>query len=149
MKFKKIVKYLVLLLPWFVSSVFFKIDTNYYKELSLPFFAPGAIVFPIVWSVLYVLIAWCLYRTSEVDYFDYRISWLINYISNQLFVVFFFVFKNNFVSFLDCLVVLISSVYILVRIRKRDAWASWLLVPYIIWNGFASVLALFIWLMNR
>ena len=46
MKYKKIIRYLICLLPWFISSLIFKVDTQYYKSLNLPFFAPPTVSIP-------------------------------------------------------------------------------------------------------
>ena len=63
MNFKKIIKYLLITLPWFLSSLIFKIDTNYYKTLNLPIFAPPSYLFPIVWIILFILIGISIYQT--------------------------------------------------------------------------------------
>ena len=61
MKFKKILKYILFLLPWFLSSILSSSKYNYYNSLNLPFFAPPKIIFPIVWFVLFILILLILF----------------------------------------------------------------------------------------
>lgn len=148
MKVKKIVKYLLCLLPWFISSLIFKIDTGYYNSLNLPFFAPPPIVFPIVWTLLYILISICIYKTIDEAESNYKVTLVINYLSNQLFTLFFFVLKNNLLAFIDCLIVLISSISLYIIVNKFDSKSSKYLIPYIIWNLFASVLSLTIFVLN-
>ena len=49
---KKILKFLSILLPWFIGGLVFRSDTVFYKGLNKPIFAPPSIVFPIVWTIL-------------------------------------------------------------------------------------------------
>ena len=148
MNYKKIVNYLLCLLPWFISSIIFRVDTNYYKNLNLPFFAPPGIVFPIVWTVLYILISISIYKVIKNSTSNYKIYLLINYLSNQLYTLCFFVIKNNFLAFCDCLIVFISSLYLYVETKNMNNKVSLYLIPYLIWNGFATILSLAIFIMN-
>lgn len=148
MKVKKIVKYLLCLLPWFISSLIFKVDTVYYNSLNLPFFAPPPIVFPIVWTLLYILISICIYKTIDEAKLDYKVTLVVNYLSNQLYTLFFFVLKNNLLAFIDCLIVLISSISLYIIVNRIDNKSSKYLIPYIIWNIFATILSLTILVLN-
>ena len=151
MKYKKIIRYFICLLPWFISSIIFKVDTNYYKSLNLPFFAPPSILFPIVWTILYILIAASIYIISYKDIIDsnYKISLLVNYLSNQLYTLCFFVIKNNFLALCDALIVFISSLYLYLESGKYDDRSKKLLIPYIIWNLFATILSISIFILNK
>ncbi len=148
MNYKNIIKYLLCLLPWFASNIIFKTDTNYYKSLNLPFFAPPTIIFPIVWTIIFILISISIYQTFSNSSNNYKLYLLINYLSNQLYTFFFFTIKNNFLAFIDCLIVLISSIYLYKETKNINKNASKYLIPYIIWNIFASVLSLTIFLTN-
>ena len=109
MKYKKIIGYLLCLLPWFISSIIFKVDTNYYNSLNLPIFAPPSILFPIFWTLLYILIAFSIFIIKDDNISsNYKITLLINYLSNQLYTLCFFIIKNNFLAFCDALIVFIS-----------------------------------------
>ena len=73
MNYKKIFNYLLCLLPWFISSIIFRVDTDYYKSLNLPFFAPIPILFPIIWTILYILIAISIYMVFKNSTSNYKI----------------------------------------------------------------------------
>ena len=60
MNFKKIGRFLLFLLPWFISAIIFRSDTNYYQSLNKPFFAPPAFIFGIIWPILYILITYAI-----------------------------------------------------------------------------------------
>ena len=58
----KIFKFLLYLLPWFISSIIFKIDTYFYDSLNKPFFAPPSTFFKVIWPILYLTVAISLYK---------------------------------------------------------------------------------------
>ena len=148
MNFKKIVKYLLLLLPWFISAIIFRSDSVYYNSLSRPFFAPPPFIFGIVWPVLYILIAYSLYNTWDSRDSSYSRNLIVNYVSNQLFSFFFFTIKNPFLAVIDTFIVLVSSILLYKDISGIDKKYSKYLIPYIIWNIFAFILILSIFVMN-
>lgn len=138
---KKIFKYLVYLLPWLLPNFIFKIDTSFYDTINKPFFAPPKIVFPIIWTIIYILIAIALYKNKNKNLVYYK-SLIINYFSNQIYTFLFFSLKSPFIAFIDTIIVLISSLYLYNEIKSKY------LIPYIIWNIFATVLSLSIYLIN-
>jgi len=148
MKFKKFLIYLLFLLPWFLSSIIFKIDSSYYKSLDLPFFAPPPIVFGIVWPILYLLIAYSIYKTFNIGDSKYKIYLLINYIANQLFTFTFFTLKNNLLALIDTIIILISSLYLYIETKKINKGYEFYFIPYILWNIFALVLVFTIFIIN-
>lgn len=139
--FKNVVRFLIYLLPWFISSIIFRVDTSFYDSINKPFFAPPGIVFPIVWTILYILIAIGLYNNKNKS-MEYYKSLIINYFSNQIYTFLFFVIKSPFIAFIDTLVVLISSLFL-----YNETKSKWF-IPYIIWNVFATILSLSIYLLN-
>ena len=139
--FKNVVRFLIYLLPWFISSIIFRVDTSFYDSINKPFFAPPGIVFPIVWTILYILIAIGLYNNNNKS-IEYYKSLIINYFSNQIYTFLFFVIKSPFIAFIDTLVVLISSLFL-----YNETKSKWF-IPYIIWNIFATILSLSVYLLN-
>lgn len=148
MNIKKIFKIILYLLPWFLSTLIFKMDTNHYNNLIKPPFSPPPITFAIVWPILYLLITISIYKVFNISNNKYKITLLINYISNQLFSLFFFTIKNNVLSLIDTIIVLISSIYLYIETKKIDDRASKYLIPYILWNIFATILISSILILN-
>lgn len=148
MNIKKIFSILPYLLPWFISSIIFKIDTNFYNNLNLPSFAPPSIIFAIIWPILYLLISISIYKVINKRSNNYTLTLIINYLSNQLFTFFFFILKNIFFSLLDTIIILISSIFLYKETKKIDNKSSNYLIPYILWNIFAFILISFTFVMN-
>lgn len=145
MNFKNIFNYILYLLPWFLSAIIFKIDTNYYKNLNLPFFAPPSYIFAIIWPILYLLISYSIYKTIPRSNSKYKKILITNYISNQLYTFFFFTLKSNPLALIDTIIVFITSLFLYKETKNKT---NKYLIPYIIWNTFALILSLSITIMN-
>lgn len=149
---KKIVKFLLILIPWFISGLIFKSNPYFYNTINKPSFAPNTTIFSIIWPILYLLISISIYRILERkklrDIPSYTKSLLINYFSNQVFTFLFFTVKSPFIAFIDTLIILISSLFLYEESKKIDKISSYLLVPYILWNLFATILIISIYFLN-
>ena len=141
---KKILKFILILLPWFIGGIIFRSDTIFYKSLNKPVFAPPSILFPIIWTILYFLIALNIYlifkNNNYKDTLSYNKTLLINYFSNQIFSFLFFTLKSPFLALIDTFIVFISSLFLYYESKELNKTSAKLLIPYIIWNLFANIL---------
>ena len=148
----RIIRFIIYLLPWFLSAIIFKTDTVFYKSLNKPIFAPPPILFGIIWPILYILIAISIYNiyknNDRKDIKDYNKALIINYVSNQAFSFFFFTIKSPFLALIDTIIVLISSLFLYYETKNLDKKSSYFLIPYIIWNIFATILITSIFFLN-
>ncbi len=144
---KKIFKFLTILLPWFIGGIIFNNNQLFYKSLNKPFFAPPGWLFAIIWPILYILIALSIYKINNKDK-NYLKALIINYFSNQIFSFLFFTLKSPFLALIDTIIVLISSLYLYLESKKDNQTSANLLIPYIIWNTFATILIISIYLLN-
>lgn len=149
---KKILKFVLILAPWFLSAILFKTDKTFYKNINKPFFAPSPVVFPIVWTILYILLAISIYLIYKDNKFsetkNYNKTLIINYIANQAFQFLFFTIKSPFLALIDTIIVLVSSLYLYYESKKLNKTSAKLIIPYIIWNAFATILIMSIFFMN-
>ncbi len=149
---KKFFRFLIFLLPWFIGGLLFRSNTIFYKGLNKPTFAPPSYLFPIVWTILYLLIAISIYLIYKDNNYkdtpDYNKTLLINYFSNQVFSFLFFTIKSPFLALIDTFIVLISSLFLYYESKELNKTSSRLLIPYIIWNLFATILIIFVFFMN-
>ena len=149
---KKVLRFLIILIPWFIGGILFRSDSVYYKSLNKPFFAPPGFLFGIIWPILYILIAISIYKIYQNNSFsstkNYNQALLINYFSNQVFSFFFFTIKSPFFALIDTIIVFISSLFLYLETKELDKDASKYLIPYIIWNAFASILIISVFFLN-
>ena len=149
---KNFFKLLIIIIPWFIGGLIFRSDTTFYKSLNKPVFAPPSILFPIVWTILYILIAISIYLILKdnklKDIPNYTKTLIINYFSNQVFSFLFFTLKSPFLALIDTFIVLISSLFLYYESKELNKTSAKLLIPYILWNTFATILIIFIFFMN-
>ena len=125
-----------------------------FAAIEKPPLSPPGILFPIVWTVLYVLmgVASYLVLTSDArqDDIDHAITlYAIQLVLNFFWSIIFFRLEWYLVAFIWLVLLSIAILYTLLLFRKISKTAGWLLVPYLLWVTFAGYLNLSIYLLNR
>lgn len=127
---------------------------NIYNSLKKPIITPPSIVFPIVWTILYVLMGIAAYRIymnnrsgrdDKGAYFYYLIQLAINFLWSFIF----FNFRLYGISFILIIVLLVLIIITTIKFFKNDKLSGFLMIPYILWVSFASVLTFFIYMLNE
>ena len=111
--------------------------------------SPPAVVFPIAWSVLYLLIGISAGTMLVKGDFSVLRLWILQLLLNFLWSVFFFALRSPFLGLL-CILALDVAVfaYIVYTAGRRPA-AAWLFVPYMLWLIFATYLNGYIYINNH
>lgn len=143
---KKIITFIIILLPWFLSSLVGY--NNYFNIIYTPSFTPPKIFFPIIWTILYILIAISIFIVRKETNKKYLIILSVNYIFNQLYTVIFFKLNNLFLSFLDCFIIMVTSFILLFETKKINKVSAYFLIPYTLFSIFATILSFTIYIMN-
>ena len=137
-----------------LSALFTKDNMDIYEEIIVPDIAPPSWLFPIVWTILYVLMgisSGLVYSNREREpeaartgLTTYAVSLVINFAWSIIF------FNAN--AFLLAFIWLILLLYTILRTiyyyYKVDKIAAFLQIPYALWVAFAGYLNFYIWLMN-
>lgn len=148
-----VITFLVALALYIIPSFFFKIDKEYYYSLEGPHLPP--IVFIIVWSVIYVLMS--IFIAYYVDLYkkDKNKSLIklfvffgINYLFNIMYVPFFFLLKELFLSFVICILIFISILFVAMESLIYNKKFTLITLPYIIWSAVGTILAMLFYLQN-
>ncbi|MBW0171711.1 MAG: tryptophan-rich sensory protein [Hydrogenophaga sp.] len=125
---------------------------SFYAELKQPAWAPPAGVFGPVWTVLYLLMgvaAWLVWR--EVHAPARRsalVCFVVQLAVNALWSWLFFAWHLGAWALADVLLLLALIVVTIALFARVRRLAAWLLVPYLAWVAFASVLNATLWLTN-
>ena len=144
-----VVNILIPVLGGFIVGYLNKNTMNTYEMLKKPFFSPPNIVFPIVWTILYILMGIAAYRIfmrnkqgidDKGGYFYYLVQLIINF----LWTFIFFTFRLYGISFIILIILFILILITFIKFIKVDKIAGFLLIPYLIWVSFAGVLNFFI-----
>lgn len=125
-----------------------------YPLWEKPALTPPALVFPIVWTVLYVLMGIGMARVWQASVTDGEKRralgiWALQLLVNGSWSILFFRMEQLFAA-LICLVVLWLLIAGMIAVfRHRDVLAARLQVPYLVWVSFAGYLNYAIWMLNR
>ncbi len=125
-----------------------------FAVLEKPPLSPPGILFPIVWTVLYILMGVASYLVltsgARQDDIDHAITvYAIQLVLNFFWSIIFFRLEWYLAAFLWLVLLWIAILYTLLLFRKISRPAAWLLVPYLLWVTFAGYLNLSIYLLNR
>lgn len=148
---KNILKFIIFLIPWFISGIIFT-DAGFYDSLNLPFFALPNYLYGIIWIIFYFLIAISIFKIYQEYSFSriskYNKTLITNFIFNQLYTFILFKLNNLFLGFIDCIIIFITGLSLYDETKKLDEKASKFLLPYILFSLFAVILSLTIYFMN-
>lgn len=118
-----------------------------------PPLSPPAILFPIVWTILYALMGIGAAQVSLTPSSPER-SRSLNLVVIQLVVNFFWspIFFNAQAygfAFLWLLLLWVLVLLMILAFRKVDPLAALLQIPYLLWLTFAAYLSFGVWYLNR
>ena len=123
-----------------------------YAKLEQPPLSPPGWLFPVVWTVLYVLMGISsarVYLANSRDTKPALIVYAVQLIFNALWTPIFFGLELRLVAFIWLLMLIAAVVYMIGRFKKVDATAGNLQFPYLIWLLFAAYLNLATFILNR
>lgn len=135
----------------FISSLLAGETGEIYASLIKPDFAPPAIVFPVVWTILYIFMgigAGLVWRSPSVYREKGLCLFALQLAVNFLWPVLFFAKGWYFIAFLWLLLLLALVIYMTYIFFKAKPLAAYLQAPYIVWLVFAGVLNILIALTN-
>ena len=116
-----------------------------YGALQKPPLSPPGIVFPVVWTILYVLMGVSLWRIWESNApratkNDAAICFFCQLAVNVAWPILFFRFSARWAAFGAIAALILLIALTMRRFRAIDSTAARLLFPYLLWTLFASYL---------
>lgn len=142
------------LLVGVIAGLLTHTGTQTYATMTKPFLSPPAILFPIVWTILYTLMGISSYliwakaddssaASGAKNLYFYQL------VVNFLWSFFFFNFQWYFFSFLWILLLWGLVAAMIKSFSNISKVAAYINIPYLIWLTFAAYLNLGIWWLNR
>jgi len=121
---------------------------DWYVHLVKPSWTPSNWIFPVVWTALYLMIAlvgWLIFLGSSRTM---KLLWVMQLIFNGLWSWLFF--GMNFVGFAlaDSAAMFFCILLLLWRAHSTARVVFWLMVPYLLWTGYALALNAAIYRLN-
>lgn len=130
---------------WLISS---SID---YNSLQKPPLAPPSIVFPIVWTILYVLmgVSYGILKSNDLTNADIDKIYYLQLGVNTFWSIFFFLLKWRLFSAIWIVFLAVLVAVMIYKFYKQNKTAGLLQIPYLLWVLFATYLNIGIYLLNR
>jgi len=139
-----------------VGSIFtFQSVRTWYVDINKPSFTPPSWIFGPVWTILYALMGISLYliwknhtknkstqRTYALTFF------FIQLILNTIWSIIFFGLQQPFYAFIEIIFLWVSILITIFYAFKVSKGAGYLLLPYLAWVSFASILNFAIFYLN-
>jgi translocator protein len=128
---------------------------SWYQTINKPSFNPPSYVFGPVWTILYILIgisfffiwqnntATSMLKTTAIALFVTQL------VLNFLWSVLFFNQHQIGWALVDIVLLWLSILLMILSFAKINTLSAWLLVPYISWVSFATILNYNIWILNK
>lgn len=141
-----------LFLPIILGSLIGIIIAPYidYTTLVKPILSPPGYLFPIIWSIIYLLmgISFYLYKKNAKNCYSLEKYYYVQLIVNILWSVFFFIFKWRLFTILWTILLLFLVIKLFILYLKRYKLSAYLNIFYLIWLLFATYLTIGIYILN-
>jgi benzodiazapine receptor len=126
---------------------------TWYAALNKPSFNPPNWIFAPVWTTLYIFMGIAAYLVwrKGIGNKAIRIALTVYFIQlalNAIWSILFFGQHLLLISFIELVILWLFILWTIVRFYSISVPAGLLLIPYILWVSFASVLNFFIWRLN-
>lgn len=142
-----IIEILIALAVGGLSAYLTKDSMADFEALAKPPLSPPGFLFPIVWTILFVLMgisAGMVYKSSGKVPFVYRLSLIVNF----FWSIIFFNMEAYLFAFVWLLLLFALIVLTILEYAKVNKVAAYLQIPYLLWVAFAGYLNFFIWFLN-
>jgi translocator protein len=139
-----------------IGSIFTNMSLNtWYFDLNKPSFQPPDIVFPIVWNILFILMAISLYliwidpnENKKINTNVAILFFVLQLILNISWSLVFFGMRSPIFGLIFLLTLWMFILLTILNFYKINKIAAYLMLPYILWVTFAGVLNAYIIYLN-
>ncbi|MBQ3427596.1 MAG: tryptophan-rich sensory protein [Clostridia bacterium] len=126
-----------------------------YQLVIQPPLSPPMWLFPVVWSLLYILmgigsgIVWLRRENDPEATLSALIVYGFQLVVNFFWSIIFFNMQAFLFAFIWLALLWLLIIAMIVKFSRISRAAAWLQVPYLLWVTFAGYLTLMVWLLNR
>lgn len=123
---------------------------TWYAQLNHPDITPPNWVFGPVWTTLYVLMAfaaWRVWRITGLKSVE-MLAWGLQLALNFAWSVIFFALHKIGAALVEILLLDLAILYTLLLFWRQDRIAGAMMLPYLAWTGFATLLTWRFWQLN-
>lgn len=124
-------------------------DAIDYSSLNKPLLSPPSIVFPIAWTIIYLLIgiAYLIYQKNNNNKETIRIYYIQLFL-NFLWSIIFFNLKWRLFSIIWIILLIVTVIILMKKFKIEEKISYYLFIPYLLWLLFATYLNIGVYLLN-
>lgn len=141
-----------ILIPTLVGSLSSLFSGNMsYSMFNKPSFSPPAFLFPIVWTILYILMgisSYIIYSSNSPSKRKALTTYSIQLFFNFFWSILFFCFSQYLLAFIWLIILIILIIIMIYQFYAIDPLAAYLQIPYLLWCLFAAYLNFMIYRLN-
>ena len=121
-----------------------------YISLQKPVLSPPSILFPIVWTILYILmgISYGILKSNNLTDSKINLIYYLQLFVNAMWSIIFFTLKFRLFAFIWIIILDILVIIMIIKFYNKNKLSGLLQLPYLLWILFASYLNLSIYLLN-
>ena len=150
MRKKELFFYIIITLVIGAVPSIFVYTNNVYNTLDKPPLSPPGILFPIVWTILFILMGISAYRISIRNSNNTELLiYFIQLIVNALWTPIFFGLNAYLFALIWLILLIVLVVIMIYKFYKLDNVSAYLNIPYLIWLLFALYLNFGIYILNK
>lgn len=150
MRKKELFFYIIITLVIGAVPSIFVYTNNIYNTLDKPPLSPPGILFPIVWTILFILMGISAYRISIRNSNNTELLiYFIQLIVNALWTPIFFGLNAYLFALIWLILLIVLVVIMIYKFYKLDNVSAYLNIPYLIWLLFALYLNFGIYILNK
>ena len=159
--FKKIVSLVIsLAIPLIVGGISAALTSDamqQFSDLNQPVLSPPGWLFPVVWTILYILMGiscWLVYMCEARDGAEIKakkkalLLYFIQLFFNFCWAPLFFKAELYYVAFIWLLIMWVLILLTMICFYRIKRLAMYLLIPYLLWTTFAGYLNLMVAILN-
>lgn len=121
-----------------------------YAIINRPKISPPGWIFPVVWTILYILmgISYGLLIENKKNDLKTKSIYIAQLFLNYSWSIIFFTLKLRFLAIIWIILLVISIIIMIAIFFKRNKISGILQIPYLLWCLFATYLTISIYLLN-
>ena len=136
-----------------LSALFTAGNMKLFEDINKPPLSPPGWLFPVVWTILYVLMGIALYLVVMTKTRENKtpaiISFGVQLFFNFFWSIIFFNAQAYLFAFIWLILLWVAIVVNIYFFNKINSTSAKLLIPYLVWVTFAGYLNLGIYILNR
>ncbi len=122
-----------------------------FASVNKPPFAPPASLFPIVWTILYILLGTSYYLVKNQEGCNGEIItrvYILNLVLNFFWSIIFFNLRAYLAAFVWIILLILSTILLIREFSSCRKIAGIMNIPYLLWLLFAAYLSFSVYILN-